>query len=157
MTVMDIDVDSSIIAMRFSSHFILAYALFTSSATISSKVIMVGSPINPLSRLSYIVPPSVQMRLKVKTVAYGFPASQAALSNSRSWPSEVSETSFQASPPVCLSNSFWIRAGVVVNELTLSARFIATSGRRRVSNTSVPTLPHSVSPNPNTRPTTRMK
>lgn len=123
-------------------------ALFTSSATMFSKVIMVGSPISPLSRLSYSVPPSVQILLRVKTVAYGFPASQAAVSNSRKWPREVSETSLQASPPVCLSNSFWISAGVVVNELTVSARFIETSGRRRVSSTRVPTLFHIVSPKP---------
>lgn len=64
-----------------------------SFATTSCKPMTFGSPIIVLARLAYSVPPSVQIRRKVNTVADGFPASQAAASSSRSFSRDVRDTS----------------------------------------------------------------
>jgi hypothetical protein len=64
-----------------------------SFATTSSNPMTSGSPINPLALFAYKVPPSVQIRLKVATVAAGFPASQAAASTSLSLANDVREIS----------------------------------------------------------------
>lgn len=71
-----------------------------SFATTSFKVIIFGSPIKPFARCAYSVPPSVQIRRSVTTVAAGFPASHAADSNSRKRVSDGFDTDSHGWPEV---------------------------------------------------------
>ena len=107
--------------------------------TCSSNVSVFGSPMIPLSLgLLYNVPPSVQILRKVKPVAHGSPASQAAFSFFFNSSTGMYFTSHLL--PVCLSNSFRISLGVVVKEFTIRILSSDSFGCVRAATTSLPTL-----------------
>lgn len=85
-----------------------------------------------------MVPPSVHIRLKVEPVACGDPdfhASSSSLINRSSGTYSTSHFDF-----VCLSYSAKILFMVVVNELTIRARFCAASGFFKAATCNLPTL-----------------